>query len=175
MVQLHKKFTDSPVKELIDRYLRKEIERKYIQEVLGIVKIRFFALIKACRENSDEFSIQYTRNSKTRKISQDIEDNIIKELQIENKLIENKDIPLKRYNYSYIKDLLETKYHQRISVPTIIDRAKKNDFYVKKNSKKTVHDREVLTNYTGELIQHDSSHHLWSPCERKMLPYNLSG
>ena len=45
MVQLHKKFTDSQVKELIDRYLRKEIERKYIQEVLGIGKTRFFALI----------------------------------------------------------------------------------------------------------------------------------
>ena len=78
MVQLHKKFTDSQVKELIDRYLRKEIERKYIQEVLGIGKTRFFALIKACRQNPDEFSIQYTRSSKTRKISQDIEDNIIK-------------------------------------------------------------------------------------------------
>ena len=36
MVQLHKKFTDSQVRELIDRYLRKEIKRKYIQEVLGI-------------------------------------------------------------------------------------------------------------------------------------------
>ncbi len=167
MVQLHKKFTDSQVKELIERYLRKEIERKYIQEVLGVGKTRFFSLIKAYRENPDEFSIQYTRNSKTRKISQDIEDNIIKELQIEKKLIENKDIPLRRYNYSYIKDLLETKYHQRISVPTIIDRAKKNGFHVKRKSKKTVHDREVLTNYTGELIQHDSSHHLWSPPARK--------
>ena len=29
MVQLHKKFTDSQVKELIERCLRKEIERKY--------------------------------------------------------------------------------------------------------------------------------------------------
>jgi len=25
------------------------------------------------------------------------------------------------------------------------------------------HDREVVTNYVGELIQHDSSHHRWSP------------
>jgi len=163
MVQLHKEFTDSQVKELIDRYLRKEIERKYIQEVLGIGKTRFFALIKACRQNPDEFSIQYTRTGKTRKISQDIEDNIIKELQIEKMLIENKDIPLKRYNYSYVKDLLETEYHQRVSLPTIVDRAKKNDFYVKRKYKKAAHDREVLTNYTGELIQHDSSHHLWSP------------
>jgi hypothetical protein len=163
MVQLHKKFTDSQVKELIDRYLRKEIERKYIQEVLSIGKTRFFSLIKAYRQNPDEFSVQYTKNGKTGKISQDIEDNIIKELQIEKMLIENKEVPLKRYNYSYIKDLLETEYHQRVSLPTIIDRAKKNDFYVKRKYKKAVHDREVLTNYTGELIQHDSSHHLWSP------------
>lgn len=25
------------------------------------------------------------------------------------------------------------------------------------------HDREVLTHYVGELVQHDTSHHLWSP------------
>jgi hypothetical protein len=42
MVQLHKRFTTSQVKELIERYLRKEIERDYIQEVLGIGKTRFF-------------------------------------------------------------------------------------------------------------------------------------
>ncbi|MDO9528064.1 MAG: hypothetical protein Q7J27_02780, partial [Syntrophales bacterium] len=163
MVQLHKKFTDSQVKELIECYLRKEIERKYIQEILGIGKTRVFSLVKAYRQNPDEFSIQYTRKTKTRKISQDIEDSIIKELHIEKKLIENKDIPLRWYNYSYVKDLLETKYKQKVSLPTIIDRAKKNDFYLKKKPRKDPHDREVLTNYTGELIQHDSSHHLWSP------------
>ena len=32
-----------------------------------------------------------------------------------------------------------------------------------KNLKKTIHDREVLTNYVGELIQHDTSYHKWSP------------
>ena len=30
--QLHKRFTDSQVKDLIERYIKKEIERKYIQE-----------------------------------------------------------------------------------------------------------------------------------------------
>lgn len=49
-----------------------------------------------------------------------------------------------------------------VSLPTIINRAKKNGFYLGK-PKKTSHDREVLTNYAGELIQHDSSHHLFSP------------
>jgi hypothetical protein len=38
MVQLHKRFTDSQVKELIERYLGKEIDRGYIQEILGIGK-----------------------------------------------------------------------------------------------------------------------------------------
>jgi hypothetical protein len=50
-----------------------------------------------------------------------------------------------------------------VSLSTIIDRAKKNGFYVKRKPKKDPHDREVLTKYVGEIIQHDSSHHLWSP------------
>jgi len=70
---------------------------------------------------------------------------------------------LRYYNYSYVKDLLETKYNQKVSLPTIIDRAKKNDFYLKRKPTKASHDREVLTNYIGEIIQHDSSYHLWSP------------
>jgi len=42
MAQLHKKFTDSQVKGLLERYLKKEIERRFIQQVLGIGKTRFF-------------------------------------------------------------------------------------------------------------------------------------
>ena len=162
MAQLHRRFTDSQVKELIERYLRKEIQRDYIQQILGIKKRRFFALVKRYRTSPKEFSIQYNRNSKTRTISQSIEKNIIKELTIEKKLIQDKDVPIKSYNYSYVKDLLEKKYNQKVSLPTIIDRAKKNDFYLRK-PKRTIHDREVLTDYVGEIIQHDSSYHLWSP------------
>jgi len=33
MVQIHKKFTDSQVKDLIERYLDKKIEIKYVQEI----------------------------------------------------------------------------------------------------------------------------------------------
>jgi len=162
MAQLHKKFTDEQIKALIDRYLNKEIERTYSQEILGIKKRRFFILVKKYRENPKAFSIQYTRSIKTRKIPQSAERNIIKELKIEKKLIQDKNVPLRSYNYSYIKDRLEKKYKQTVSLPTIIDRAKKNDFYLKK-PKRTAHDREVLTNYAGEIIQHDSSYHKWSP------------
>lgn len=162
MSQLHKKFTNDQVKELIERYLKKEIERKYIQEILGIKERRFFSLLKQYRQNPEGFSIEYKRELKTRKIPQSIEDNIIRGLAVEKNIILNKDVPLKFYNYSYIKDLLETKYNQKVSLPTIIDRAKKNGFYLKKPNR-SIHDREVLTNYVGELIQHDSSHHLFSP------------
>ncbi|GAF90822.1 unnamed protein product, partial [marine sediment metagenome] len=124
-------------------------------------------LLKQYKECPNKFSIQYLRNTKTRIIPQAVEDNIIRELQIEKKLIQDKDIPLRYYNYSYVKDLLETKYNQKVSLPTIIDRAKKNDFYLKRNPRKASHDREVLTNYIGEIIQHDSSYHLWSPPARE--------
>ncbi len=162
MAQLHKRFTDRQVKELIERYLRKEIERRYIQEVLGIGKTRFFALIRAYHQDPHEFSIHYTRHT-TRRIPQAVDDNILRELHIEKQLIEEKEVPLRQYNYSYIKDLLETKYHQKVSLPTVIDRAKKHGFYLKKRQKKAPHDREVVTKYVGEIIQHDSSYHLWSP------------
>ena len=69
---------------------------------------------------------------------------------------------MKWYNYSYIKDQIFKKYQQKVSLSTIIDRAKKNGFYFPKEKRK-IHDHEVLTNYTGELVQHDSSYYRWSP------------
>jgi len=162
MKQLHKKFNDCQVKELITRYLKKKIARKYIQEILGIKKTRFFALVKRLKDDPENFSILYSRRIPTRKIDPDIEQNIVKELRIEKDLIKTKDVPIKYYNYSYLKDLLEQKYSQKVSLPTIIDRAKRNNFYFLRPKRKA-HDREVITNYPGELIQHDSSHHQFAP------------
>ncbi len=162
MVQLHKKFVDSQVKELLKRYLNKEIKRNYIQQILDLGKTRFFALIKKYQKCPDKFSIQYERTVKTHTIAPAVEKNIIKELQMDKNLIADKDITTKSYNYSYIKDRLEGKYKQIVSLPTIIDRAKKGGFYEPKPKRKA-HDREVLTNHVGELVQHDSSYHRWSP------------
>ena len=69
-------------------------------------------------------------------------------------MIKAKDVPIKYYNYSFIKDLLEQKYNQKIFLPTIIDRAKRNNFYFLRPKRKAHdHDKEVITNYPGELIQ----------------------
>ena len=165
MSQIHKRFTPDQVKELLERYLKNQMERKYIQEILGIKRRRFFMLVKQYKENPQHFTIQYERNTPPR-ISQDIEQNILKELSIEKEIIHNKEIPLKSYNYSYIRDRLRRTYYQKISLPTIIDRAKKHGFYLRK-PQRTAHDREVLTRYVGELIQHDASHHLWAPAAQE--------
>ena len=67
-------------------------------------------------------------------------------------MIKAKEVPIKYYNYSYLKDLLEQKYSQKVPLPTIIDRAKRNNFYFLRPKRKA-HDKEVITNYPGELIQ----------------------
>lgn len=160
--QLHKKFPNEQVKSLLKSYLSKEIKIDYILEILGIKRSRFFELLKEYQKAPESFSISYKRAKSTRRVSKKVEENIIKELRIEKGLIENKEMPIKSYNYSYIRDQLWSKYRQKVSLPTIIDRAKKNNFYFPRPKRKA-HDREILTNYVGELIQHDSSHHKWSP------------
>ena len=165
MSQLHKRFTSDQVKELLERYLKKEVERSYIQEILAIKKRRFFTLFNQYKEDPQHFSIQYQRATPPR-ISPEIEQNILKELTIEKGIIQNKEIPLKSYNYSFIKDRLRKKYRQKVSLTTVIRRAKKHGLYLKK-PKRTLHDREVLTRYVGELIQHDSSYHLWAPAAQE--------
>ena len=160
--QLHKNFTDSQVKSFLKSYLDKEIKINYILQILSIKRSRFFELLTRYRKDPDNFSIQYKRNSSNYRINREIEANIIQELKIEKDLIKNKDIPIKWYNYSYIKDLLEQKYNQKVSLPTIIDRAKRNNFCFLRPKGKA-HDQEVITNYPGELIQHDSSHHQFAP------------
>jgi len=159
--QIHKKFSDTQIKELINRYLEGKVKREHIQKVLGIGKTRFFALLKKYRQEPN-FSIEYIRKNATNKIPPEVEENIMAELTIEKKLITDPNIPVRLYNYSYIKDRLASVYGQDVSLPTIISRAKAAGFYIKKKEIKA-HDREVLTNYAGELIQHDSSHHKWSP------------
>jgi hypothetical protein len=160
--QLHKNFTDDQVKSLLEKYSKKEIKLNYILQMLRIKRRRFFKLLERYRNDPDNFSIQYERKTINQKIDPDIERNIVKELKIEKELIKAKEVPIKYYNYSYIKDLLEQKYSQKVSLPTIIDRAKRNNFYFLRPKGKA-HDREVITNYPGELIQHDSSHHLFAP------------
>ena len=135
MSQLHKRFTTEQIKELLQRYIDGKIERKHIQGILDIKNRQFFKLLKEYKDNPESFSIDYARKSPKR-ISPEVEKNILKELKIDKGIIKDKNNPTDSYNYSYIKDQLENKYHQRVSLPTIITRAKQYDFYLPKKAKK---------------------------------------
>jgi hypothetical protein len=166
MAQLHKKFTNGQVVELFKRYLKKEIDRKYLQVILGISKTRFFKLLSNYQKDPAAFSIEYNRKTAPR-ISEEVEKIIVKELSIDREVIENPEVPLWRYNYSYIKQRLADKYKEKVSLPTVIRCAKRHDLYQARKSVKAAHDREVITNYAGELVQHDASIHLFSPAAKE--------
>jgi len=73
MSQVHKRFTSDQVKELLDRYSKKKVERNYLQEILGIKKRRFFALLKQYRDDPEHFTIRYERRVPSRTLSPKID------------------------------------------------------------------------------------------------------
>jgi len=163
MGQIHKRFTDAAVREVLDKYIAKEIEKSHALTILGIKKSQFFKILQEYKQDPVAFSVSYVRQKKTRGIDQKTEKKILHELHKEKAMISDKDMPIKTYNYSYIKDQLSKNYGITVSVPTIIDRAKKHGCYMPRHDRSKRHDREVLTNYIGELVQHDTSLHKWSP------------
>ena len=112
--QLHKNFTDEQVK-LLKSYVDKEIKLDYILQMLKIKRRRFFELLAKYRKDPDSFSIQYERKTINRKIGSDIEKNIVKALEIEKGLIENKEVPIKLVIYSENAK----KYEQYIEIKSL--------------------------------------------------------
>ena len=160
MRQIHTRFTAGQVKALLKGYEEGSLDRLAVQEMLEIGRSRFFVLLKQYRQNRDEFAIAYNRTSPSR-LAVRVEEEIEKELMVDKGLIEDPTLPITTYNYSAIRDRL-AKRGLRVSLPTIIARAKNLGCY-QSRPKKKVHDREVVTTAVGALIQHDASHHRWSP------------
>jgi hypothetical protein len=160
MDQVHKRFSDEQVAFLLQAYSQGLMARVDVQEVLGISKSRFFGLWREYRSSPEAFTISYQRTSPIR-ISLEAEVAIERELLREKALIDNPELPISGYNYSALRDRLK-KHGVEVSLNTIIDRARKLGCH-QPVKKRKAHDREVLTASPGALIQHDGSHHLWSP------------
>jgi len=160
MTQVHKRFTVEQVQVLFQGYLQGNLSRVEVESLLEIGKTRFFALLKAYRRDPQTFTIAYQRISPGR-LSDQAELEIRQELLREKALIEDKDLPIRDYNYAALADRLKKK-GVHVSTTTITRRAKALDCY-RPRKKKAVHDREVLTASIGDLIQHDASLHKWSP------------
>jgi len=160
MDQIHKRFTTEQVKVLLKGYYQGMLNRPSVEEILGIGKTRFFALLRQYRHNPGRLCLGYQRETPTR-ISARVEKEIEKELMVEKNLIDDSTLPITTYNYSAIRDRL-AKHDIKIALSTIIGRAKGLGCY-QPHPRKKAHDREVLTTAIGALIQHDASHHRWSP------------
>ena len=160
MEQVHKRFTAEQVKVLLKGYCQGSLDRQAIEEILGICRSRFFVLLGEYRRNPDGFSLTYHRITPA-KIPASVEKEIEKEIMLEKSLVEDRSLPITTYNYSAIRDRL-IKRDIKVSSPTIIARAKGLGCY-QPHPRKKAHDREVVTTAIGALIQHDASHHRWSP------------
>ena len=160
MDQVHKRFTAEQVKVLLKGYSQGALDRSAIEEILGISRSRFFVLLGEYRRNPDRFSLTYHRVTPAR-IPASVEKEIKREIMLEKSLIDDCSLPITTYNYSAIRDRL-IKRDIKVSSPTIIARAKGLGCY-QPHPRKKAHDREVVTTAIGALIQHDASHHKWSP------------
>ena len=160
MDQLHRRLTVEQVKVLLHGYCQGTLPRADAQEVLGLGKTRFFALVQEYRSDPTAFSIAYARETHGR-LSASTERAIVTELRREQKLVEDPRLPISGYNYCAIRDRLKQKGIE-VSATTITARAKQLGCY-KPHPKRKTHDREVITTCIGELVQHDASLHLWSP------------
>jgi hypothetical protein len=160
MDQVHKRFTAEQVKVFLQGYCQGILDRPIIQETLGISKSTFFVLLREYRRYPGEFSLAYHRETPSR-IPAPVEKEIEKELMLERNLVDDSTLPITTYNYSAIRDRL-AKQGIRVALSTIIDRAKGLGCY-QSHPRKKAHDREVVTTAIGALIQHDASHHRWSP------------
>ena len=164
MSQLHKRLTDEQIRAFFQSYCQGTLSRKEIQDVVEISKTRFFALLKIYREDPQNFTVAYKRETPA-KLSAQAEAKIENALLTEKKIVEDPDLPISGYNYSAIRDRLK-KEGVQVSVPTIINRAKQLDCHKPRRKTKS-HDREVLTESIGALIQHDASKHLWAPLAKQ--------
>lgn len=162
--QLHKRFIEDQVKDIVAKYIEKKVRAKEACRYLGIGRTRLHQLVTAYKSNPQKPVVGYKRTIYPHVIKQSIREHILVELSFEKeKIIDNPNVPTNKYNYSYIRNLIQEKYDEQVSLPTIISLAKAHDFWKTKRKREHIHTRQVLTNFIGELVQHDSSHHLFAP------------
>lgn len=129
---LNKKFTEQEVIEILERYLALEIGAQEAQDLLKIKRRRFFDLLKNYREAPESFTLKHLRAKPPRELTKTSVKKIEQELKKEKRLIENKEIPIRWYNYSYIQNRLAEDHGVEVSLSSVIRYAKKKGF-IKEN------------------------------------------
>ena len=122
--QLHNRFSDEQVEAILNKYVAGKLSAGQAQDMLGLSRSQFFEWVKRYKEGGHNFSVGYSRTGHNHKIDDHLEKAILKELKVEKALIDDPSMPVRSYNYSFIRDQLK-KHKRNVSLPTIIDRAKK--------------------------------------------------
>ena len=162
MFHISARLSEAQVSTILTQYIAKNLSTKDAYAKLGLKRSRFFDLVKEFKKNTGTFSIARRGGVRKSRLSEDADTHITEELKKEESLIEDKTIPIRSYNYSAVCDILKEKHGITVSVPTIINRAKAQGYYIPRAERKA-HTRIVSTTFAGELVQHDSSHHRFSP------------
>jgi hypothetical protein len=126
--QVHRRLADEQVRMVLGRYVAKELTTAQAMELLGLKRRQFFEWAQRYRDDPEGFTIRYRRQGKSRKVDAAVDKHILDELVIEKALIDDPALPVRFYNYSYIQDQIRKNYREKVSLPTIIDRAKKTAF-----------------------------------------------
>src|SRR3989338_4411526 len=129
MFHLHKRLTDAQIVTILTQYVEKKISTNDAQVKMGVKRSRFFRLLKGFLADRPSFTVVPVVRERRTRISKEAETHIRAELEEEKKLIDNKDVPVRSYNYSAVRDVLKEKHNTEVSVPTIINRAKSLGFY----------------------------------------------
>ncbi len=123
--QIHKRLVDEHVIMILSRFIRKELSSGQGMDLLGLKRRQFFEWVRRYRQSPDSFTMDYKRETRVGKIGKDVENSILTELAAEKQLIDDPTMPVRYYNYSYVRDQLKKTYSYKVSLPTIIARAKK--------------------------------------------------
>ncbi len=123
--QIHKRLTDEQMTMIMERYLAGEMNTTHAMELLGLKRSQFFEWVQKYRNDPSGFTVAYRRKANSRRLDETVHGHILQELAIEKALIDNPSVPIRFYNYSYIQDQLLKCYEEKVSLPAIIERAKK--------------------------------------------------
>jgi hypothetical protein len=87
MKQVHKRFDNKQVKEMLKKYEQWKLKREALEEILSIKRTHFFRLLKQYRRDTEGFNIEYKRKKVTNKLEEKTNNLIVLHLQKQHDII----------------------------------------------------------------------------------------
>src|SRR3989344_1955089 len=117
MSHISKRLSEAQAVTILTQYVEKKISSADAQAKLGLKRSRFFDLVRAFQKDKQTFTIVRDEGERKTRISKNAETHIKDELAEEKKLIDNKDVPVRSYNYYAVHDTLKYRYPPSSTAP----------------------------------------------------------